>query len=643
MGFRLRTVVLIIYSGGAALRLEAQTGLQLSCTDTSGQTEPQRNLAVLGFEKNLTTYYWNALVAFDRTFGAFSVRLNERFRSTIIQTPRKLIRDEQTFDLKAKHQWLERIAGSLHVNTFILSDDQKIGVSEASSHGFYGGMEAEVFERVFFEPLVGIRFDDQVGEKDQGFSFILGAWTPRLEFDGYQTTFSAKMQRDLLHPRTLDRRSARIGVEKTFFEKSRNVFCASYGSNQRDFYVSADSNVIREFNVGANIERRFERAIDVSNLLEYQVGERLLLSLHGNLFSRAIDQSFRYRPVAAPPSKTLVNTMISEFRLGGAFQALYKAGEEAEASLQVLYNERDERHSVEHDDRIPLEIDVRSRDEEKKNNVSRRTTLGSTMKVALSRSDRLAFSGSGSLLRYDTPSAQNVDDRDEVWYSFNLTSFHQINPYLHLRIATEVNLMHLVYLSRERSANNNWNRIIRLSPRLQYVPTRSFSTTNTFEVLANYTVYDFEETPTVQVQSFSFRQFAWLDSTRIALTSRVALDIVSHIRLYQRGELRWEEFKERPVNYFEDKTFIGQVNYRLKEGLLFTVGIRYFSQMRFGYVAGDRVFESILKSIGPLGAVQWTVGDRTRLAIHGWYERQTQTTPPSRGFSNMTMTLNVRI
>ncbi len=635
----LRILPVLFFAGPFSITIFAQGEYEPFRTDTSFQVHPEGNLAAIVFDKNLSTYHWNAFVNLNKTFGPFSLNLNEQFHSTLIQITRKLIRDEQTLDMRARHQWLGRVSGILRANSFMLSDDQKFtdgqrpGVTSASSNGFYGGIETELFDNVFIEPLAGIRYDNQVGIRDNGFSLIVDTWSPGLQFDGYHTTFAGRFQRDVLHPRILQKWADTLRIGKTFFQQTRNTLQASYTANQRDFYFPADTNVVREFNVTNNIERRIERVIAFGDTLQYNIGERFLLSAQGTIASRQVDRLIQYRPRSVLSSNSLFNTSVEEFRIGGAVQLAYTVRDDIAAAIEFLVHERDERHSADVVDRV--------RDEARKDNLSRQALLGSTLNIALSRSDRVLLAGAATLLRYDTPSVENVEDRDELWYAFNLTTLHQLNSYLHLRIVADVNLTHLVYIDSLRSANNSWNRIFRLAPRLYYIPSRDFWTANTFEVLANYTVYDFENNPAVQVKSFSFRQFAFVDTTRLTFSSHVALEGIANVRLYQRGELRWDAFKERPLNYFEDKTFIGRVECATEQRLLFSVGIRYFSQVRFSYVAGTRVFESILKSIGPLAGFQWQVGERSQLIIDGWYERQTQTAVPPRGFANMTMSLNL--
>jgi hypothetical protein len=87
-----------------------------------------------------------------------------------------------------------------------------------------------------------------------------------------------------------------------------------------------------------------------------------------------------------------------------------------------------------------------------------------------------------------------------------------------------------------------------------YRPVRAVTSINTLEVLANYTVYDFEQLLT-SVKSYSYRQFGWLDSTSFDLTHSLGIDFYSYWRVYQRGQLNWSEFRERLENSATEQTY----------------------------------------------------------------------------------------
>jgi len=66
-------------------------------------------------------------------------------------------------------------------------------------------------------------------------------------------------------------------------------------------------------------------------------------------------------------------------------------------------------------------------------------------------------------LRYDTPSEINFDDRDELLTIARIQYERKINAIFTAFINTEASLNKTVYIFKERSSNNNINRIIKLS------------------------------------------------------------------------------------------------------------------------------------------------------------------------------------
>jgi hypothetical protein len=242
------------------------------------------------------------------------------------------------------------------------------------------------------------------------------------------------------------------------------------------------------------------------------------------------------------------------------------------------------------------------------------------------------------MLRYDTPSSQNVEDRDELLVVLTLATRHTLSRFLEVGVTLDGTLSHLVYLFRERSANNNINRVLRLSPRTVVRPAPWISSFNAFEVLANYTVYDFEQEAGL-VQSFSYRQFGWLDSTRIDFTHRIGFDLYTYLKVYERGLLRWSEFTERTENSFIDRTLSAQLRFTPQPALVFAVGVRYFSQSRYVFDQTGRRLDAFQSSFGPTCALQWDVGPHSQFAFRGWYERRRQSNEAARYYASMTMNI----
>jgi hypothetical protein len=248
---------------------------------------------------------------------------------------------------------------------------------------------------------------------------------------------------------------------------------------------------------------------------------------------------------------------------------------------------------------------------------ARQTSAWASVVSPLSTKDLLVVSVSASILRYDTPDSLNTDDRDVLLLSYMVQETHRFNEHLAIGLSVNASLNHLVYIDRLQSANNNWNRILSFSPRIVLSPAEWLVSSNVGEVVANYTVYDFEAQVT-SVKSYSFRQASWSDSTYVQLSRNIGLDFSGGMRVYERGILKWEQFKEKPLDYFVEKSIWPRLVYRPNADLTLSVGYRHFSQEQFAYNGAVRNFSHSIVTTGPTAEIRWFGPGGTNLAISGW-------------------------
>jgi hypothetical protein len=595
------------------------------------------NRSIIGFERDLNTYFWRGQANYRGQIGDWNMRLGELFLSTLIQTDQKFIKDEQNFGLSLGRKFTEKAGVQLDASSLFLSDNHPIEINRASIHSLLAGMMFQPRESDTIVASIGIKSDSQTGQTDNGLSYRIISRIGELNLSGYETNFYGKFSEDLITPRKGESHAAALSVEKNFLQQTKDSLGVQFLRNRRDFYFPADSLVALSFGVTNNIEQRIEEIIDVTNQLRYVVGRDMLLTFNMSLYHRGISKNINYKAQVSPLA-SLYDTDISEFKLDAFVQGQYET-ERAGAVLRLAYGERDEDHQAK-----PFagfdrnSFDLQQANEQRKNNSTRRTTITGNARAAVTAGNVLSVSGFASLLRYDTPSADNTDDRDELLMIFGLSDRQKIGSNTTFWVTADAVLNHIVYLFADRSANNNWNRVVRLSPRVEYEPSSRLKTTNAFEVLANYTVYDFED-QVFSVKSFSFRQFSFIDSTTIQLSRRVAMDLSLRVKLYERGQLSWREFKERPVNYFDDRTYWGQFRYTPNVSLTFAVGFRYFSLTRFRYDVEERVFDNRLVNYGPTCLIEWSADRDTRLLVSGWYEAQAQTGGPTESVSNVALSI----
>ena len=256
-----------------------------------------------------------------------------------------------------------------------------------------------------------------------------------------------------------------------------------------------------------------------------------------------------------------------------------------------------------------------------KDNISNTTFLSLNSFCQFSTKDLLQFSGMIRILRYDTPSESNFDDRDELLMLAGLSENHVFSPYFNLRNTLDLSSFHTVFLYGEQSANNLTNKIIRLQSQTNYTPSENFRTMNSFEVLANYSVYDFED-KVPSYKSLVFRQFSWIDSTSLEITKNIGLDFFSYLKYYERGELNWKDFKESPVDFLSDNTLSVLFRYNLKQDILIACGYKMFLHYRYRYNKSQKELILSHKSLGPTCKIIVRFNNYFSLYVDGWYENR---------------------
>src|SRR5882672_2603516 len=102
--------------------LFSQADHEGSRATSSFQDTIQSNFGSIAFDKSLNTYHWAAISYYKNRFGPDSVQMREQFLSTLIRSDRKLITDNQTFDLRAVHRITNNLSASAKISSFINSD-----------------------------------------------------------------------------------------------------------------------------------------------------------------------------------------------------------------------------------------------------------------------------------------------------------------------------------------------------------------------------------------------------------------------------------------------------------------------------------------------------------------------------------------
>ncbi|MBM4161669.1 MAG: hypothetical protein FJ217_11310 [Ignavibacteria bacterium] len=596
----------------------------------------------LSFDRVLNTFTWNGNILFAQQLRGVDVNFRQGLRSRLIRTEQRSLQDEYMDTLEVGTMLGGRWRLRAQQVSSVVSDNRAIDLTKLAQHQAFVGFRLHPSSSFSVGASGGYQFDSQQEERDEGFAYEAELEGRNIQLEDFRALISGRWGEAFLTRRRPGAGHLDVAIQREFGNEARNTISFSYERQRREFYTLADADVQRTFNTKSNIFRRQMESFQVLDSLAYQPSGRLRVALQGGIANRVIDRGLKHKALTSTTG-LLLDTRIQELYLFGEFSSFYRLADWIDLDLRLSYREREERHSVKEERGVAQSVfDKQQRSERRLDNIAKRTTVSAGARLQPSERDQLNFAGSASILRYDTPDTLNTDDRDELLVTIGVEGTHRFNEYLMLTLTGDVTLSHLVYLKALQSANNSWNRIIRFSPAVEYAPEPWFRTVNQAEVLANYTVYDFEGEIS-SARSFSFRQASWIDSTTVQLSELLQFNFVGGVRVYERGILLWKEFKERPQNYFVERSFWPRLSLVAMRSVRMGIGYRLFSQDRYRYQGAERILERRLETAGPTVVLDWEGEHGKRVAVEGWRETQAQDGRVIRTVPNLSLRVSMAL
>jgi hypothetical protein len=604
--------------------------------DYLGQIQKANSL-FSNFDKLLDTYYLNTGFNLTGNFSKISLGVFENFRSTLFKSTTQSIRDEQYLTITGKYQLDDNYNLGISANNTILSDDRNTLLNKTKINYLTMFSELKLIKDILISPFGGYSTNIQVGEEDNGPVYGFEGAANNLSFPDFSINSVFKFRNEDILPRRNLLRYFDLSFNNPFNPSVTNLLSGRFTSSRKDFYFPADSIISSTFDIVNNIESRTESNYFAEDKLRYrELFSNVDFEISGSVNWRTIDRDTRYKS-AEVQSKNIFDTNIEELILSLGSTLFYRTGS-FNSSLSFNFGERDEKNLTKRFDEIDESFyEQRSELESRKNNNSTRATIAFTSDYDFSRTDKLVFSLYHNKLRYDTPSEENDDDRDEILSIARLSYTKNLSPFFQAFVNSEATLSHVVYLFAGRSSNNNINRVLRLAAG-GYYRGANVSSLNTFEVSANYTVYDFEDLSS-SLRSISFRQFIATDSSRISLSNRFAFVLNGYIKLSEQADLNWGEFAERPSRFLQEIFAVPKFMLTYNSSW-FGIGLRYFSLNTFKYDELTRIPDTKYLSYGPLVEIIYYVYGSLNLLIDSWYEFISINNVPDRERVNFVMKLN---
>ncbi len=494
------------------------------------------------------------------------------------------------------------------IKSSILSDERITESNVNNNYFVYSTANYNVTPDIGFKLNAGMKRENQIGEISQGFSGEFKSDIPYLNIENYIARSNVSLSYDALDKKKNYQNDLYAELYKKFNDGSSNTGLVKYYSLRRDFFVKATTSIAQQNGIENNIESRIENAVQIEDSFNYLLSKNGNIKLGGLYLTKTINREFKYD---ANPLNVLIenvyDTKISESKLeflSGLQYNFYKFGLNAELN----YAERSENHDVTNPALYTQsQLTELEKVEKNKDNNSKKTYLNYEFYYAASKVHQLEFNGYVSILHYDTDSKTNFDDRDEQNQIYSIS--HKYDNRNDFRVTTtfDVNISKLQYIFAERSANNYTNKIYKLSSESEYKILPNLITKNTFQVLANYTVYDFEDIIS-QIKSFSYRQLNLKDSTLYEMNKRISFEVYGEAKIYEQGEFNNNAFSINPIFYNVDKSGFFQVNYRINSLVKLSGKASYFEQQIYNYQDGDQRLKSTFKTSSLMGKIFFYLG-----------------------------------
>lgn len=460
------------------------------------------------FEKQNITWTWRSqLYLFDIADSSWSYNIKNNLQTTLIRPTATTDKwhDENSFSGLFYRPSGEFTPG-IYANSWTLVDRQSDSDNRFSSNvlGIYSVVKP--WEYIELRPYAGYQRSEIRSVEEWGLDAGLAAKINRFELENYTGEFYLNLDYDEYEKRRNSGGNASINLRTRFSSKAEDSISVVYDvSNKQYFSISSD----RLINV--NMENK-----SLYNHLRYQTGRRSWLDY---------DFSFRLR------------TIFDNSREANKREVFYLANR---LHYTVLSGDHLWRFGIDTYRETQDNSGIRTDSE------ASQTNLKTDLDWLLNENSKLLIKLAYSKFQYDTPDTVfNNDDRDEQRFIGSIIYQNMLSEYLLFSLYTHINMYHQIYLLREQSGNNNWNRIYRLGSDIKY-SSRYFRNKIRNEILANYTEYDFEKLFN-QTRSIVFRQYTFEDSAYARFLPNLHSGINFKIELEDRGNFFKKEFAQKLI------------------------------------------------------------------------------------------------
>jgi len=624
------TVICFIYPVIVTSQEAAELFEQPTIVDSGG--------IVFGVDKITNTLMFTGNADVTVPVGSGRFRWTNQYRGSTFRTASTATRDNQNAQIAFDQPLSPTLSAIVRGSWILWADDSRsAGLSSLQRLNGVGGLRYHASPDWNVEGFGGIESTEQLGTQATG--PIVGARLRLYDLALDEWALSGGALADwhyLDERRTNSDVDLRTDVARWIEGGSSLRIGGGFSSLARQYFTAVAGST-----TALTVEGRFEDRAGVDADLTYQITDAWSASFVGMIQANDILRSYD-EPVAQAPI-TAADRTLSEFVMDLQGRIRYRT-DHVDVSVGLERYQRSEQNTLQQRHPIdPEDLESLRNQESQRDNQTGRTRFFAQAVVRPSARDTLSAEWTSWLLQYDTPSDRNDDDRDELQAIATLRYARSLSDLLTVGVALSGQYVHFVYLRSSRSAFNNENHVIRLAPFIR-IQGSVVSAQPSLEVLANYTVYDFEGKG-ASVSSYGFRQVSYRDSIRVRLTPTLRLEVPTLVRYFERSTLLWGDFSEIPQ--------AGNLEYLVRTHL-FTraspawdvgAGLRIYSleQRSLNALPGSPSILNGVSSWAPEAVIRFRAADGSTLQIDGWYEFQTLHPVGTRELPNLLLLARVAL
>ena len=399
-----------------------------------------------------------------------------------------------------------------------------------------------------YSVFAGLRRDSRSQRTDSGPEYggsLLAGWSQPADLES--ASGSIFFSRASLSPRTFQRLIADARYDKQFSSFAAIGVRTEYRQNRTEDYTGNNVQRIQS----DTIALYFTGTYNITNALAFRSSNRLALP----------ERTFSYQPLTEKTA-AIADSRYNQFELETLQEMLYQSPK-LRGNLQLGYRERNRRYATSKD----LLKDL----------LQNTTAWGAGLTWLLTEKHSFTTQNQGELLRVNTPSENNNEDRDEVFYESRLQFTSRWLPNFRTNIGLVGAYKQYVFIKAAQSAENYTERSLFYEPGFVWAPGK-FSWDAQMQLQANYQVRSLN---TEQLKNRANRTFNQTHAFRYDLTQKLALQLEYYRRENRLGLLNWERFSESPLDttisntlaLFAKKAVAGR-----KMHSSFRGGYRYFEQ-----------------------------------------------------------------